>query len=392
MTLIFLTVMLDLMSYGIVLPLLPFYVQAQEGGAAAAGLLGSLYALMQFFSGPVLGALSDRYGRRPVLLGCMLGTAAAYLVLGTAGSLAAVFLAVMIDGITGGNLTTAYAYIADITAPEQRSRGMGMVGAAFGIGIMIGPALGGVLSRYGLALPAFAAAGVAMLNIGIAYLRLPESLPVERRSASLRASPLNSFAQLRALLGLAPIRFLLLGLFTLNLAFSGLQTNFPLYSQARFGWGSLQNGIFFAYVGLCAVFIQGALYGWVQPRIGERRLSTLGLALMALGLLGVAVANRAWNLYPLVGVVALGSGLSIPSLSGLASQRVEAGAQGRLMGGMQAMLSIAMISGPALAGVAFERLSVGAPYWLGGTLAALALAIVLPALRLEGQQALKEPR
>jgi MFS family permease len=383
MALIFLTVMLDLMSYGIVLPLLPFYVQAQQGGAAAAGLLGSLYALMQFFSGPVLGALSDRYGRRPVLLGCMLGTVLAYLVLGSAGSLAAVFLAVMIDGVTGGNLTTAYAYIADITTPEQRSRGMGMVGAAFGIGIMSGPALGGLLSRYGLALPALAAAGVAVLNISIAFFRLPESLPVERRSASLRASPLNSFTQLRALFALAPIRFLLLGLFTLNLAFSGLQTNFPLFSQARFGWDSFQNGIFFAYVGVCAVFIQGMLYGWVQPRVGERWLSLIGLGLMALGLAGMAAARRPGYLFPLVGMVALGSGLSIPSLSGLASRRVESGAQGRLMGGMQAMLSVAMISGPALAGLAFERLSVGAPYWLGSVLAALALLAVLPGLRAE---------
>jgi MFS family permease len=381
MGLIFLTVMLDLMSYGIVLPLLPFYVQAQQGGASAAGLLGSLYALMQFFSGPVLGALSDRYGRRPVLLGCILGTALAYLVLGTAGSLVAVFLAVMIDGVTGGNLTTAYAYIADITAPEQRSRGMGMVGAAFGIGIMSGPALGGLLSRYGLALPAFAAAGVALVNISIAFFRLPESLPAGKRSNALRASPLNSFAQLRALIKMAPVRFLLLSLFTLNLAFSGLQTNFPLFSQARFGWGSFQNGIFFAYVGLCAVLIQGVFYGWVQPRLGERSLSLLGMTLMALGLAGMAAALRAWALYPLVGMVALGSGLSIPSLSGLASQRVESGAQGRLMGGMQAMLSVAMISGPALAGLAFERLSVGAPYWLGSTLSAMALLVVLPGLR-----------
>jgi DHA1 family tetracycline resistance protein-like MFS transporter len=390
MALIFLTVMLDLMSYGIVLPLLPFYVQAQQGGAAAAGLLGSVYALTQFFSGPLLGTLSDRYGRRPVLVGCMMGTAAAYLILGTAGSLAFVFLAVMIDGATGGNLTTAYAYIADITSPQQRSRGMGLVGAAFGIGLMIGPALGGVLSRYGLAAPAFAAAGVAVLNITIAVLKLPESLPVERRSASLKASPLNAFAQLSALFGLAHIRSLLLGLFVLNLAFSGLQTNFPLFSQARFGWDSFQNGVFFAYVGLCAVFIQGLLYGWVQPRLGERRLSGLGLALMSLGLVGMAAARREWNLYPLVGIVALGSGLSIPSLSGLASRRVEAGAQGRLMGGMQAMLSVAMISGPALAGLAFERLSVGAPYWLGGLLAALALLIVLPVLRPGGAEALTE--
>lgn len=381
MKLIFLTVFLDLMSYGIVLPLLPFYVQSQQGGAAAAGLLGSLYALMQLFSGPVLGALSDRYGRRPVLLGCMLGTAAAYLVLGSAASLAAIYLAVMMDGITGGNLTTAYAYIADITTPQQRARGMGMVGAAFGLGLMSGPALGGLLSRSGLALPAYAAAGVALVNILIGLIFLPESLPPERRSRAAEGSPLNFVTQLRGLFVIARIRLLLAALFVLNLAFSGLQTNFPLFSQARFGWDSLQNGLFFAYVGVCAVLIQGVLYGWLQPRVGERRLALLGLGLMAASLAGMAAARQGWQLFPLVAGVALGSGMSIPSLSGLASQQVEAGSQGRLMGGMQALLSLTNIFGPTLAGLAFERVSSEAPYWLGGLLAAAALGIAAAAFR-----------
>ncbi len=181
--LIFITVFVDLLSYGIIIPLLPFYVQSQGGGAAVVGSLGSLYAVMQLFSGPALGALSDRDGRRPVLLGCLLGTSIAYLILGLAGSLQMIFLAIMLDGITGGNLTTAYAYIADSTSEKERSRGMGLVGAAFGLGIMVGPALGGLLSRYGLAVPAFVASGIALANVIFAWLFLPESLPPERRSA-----------------------------------------------------------------------------------------------------------------------------------------------------------------------------------------------------------------
>ena len=168
-----------MLGYGIMLPLLPFYVQAQSGGAAIAGALSSLYASAQLFAGPVLGALSDRYGRRPVLLVCLLGTSFGYLMLGLADSLPLIFLAVLIDGLTGGNLTTAYAYIADVTTTENRARGMGMVGAAFGLGLMAGPALGGLLSPYGLYVPAFTASAIALSNVIFGYFVLPESLPLE---------------------------------------------------------------------------------------------------------------------------------------------------------------------------------------------------------------------
>jgi DHA1 family tetracycline resistance protein-like MFS transporter len=378
---IFITVFVDLLSYGIIIPLLPFYVQSQDGGAAIVGSLGSLYAVMQLFSGPVLGALSDRHGRRPVLLGCLLGTSVAYLILGLAGSLSMIFLAIMLDGITGGNLTTAYAYIADSTSPKERSRGMGLVGAAFGLGVMVGPALGGLLSRYGLGVPAFVASVIALANVIFGWLALPESLPPERRTATISWRASNSFTQLASLFSMLPIRLLLATIFTLNLAFSGLQTNFPLYSQTRFGWNAAQNGIFFAYVGVCAVLVQGVLFRLFQPQLGEKRLATGGLALMAIGMAGMAAAQQAWLLYPLVGMVALGSGLSIPALTGLTSSRVEAGAQGRLMGGMQALLSLTMIIGPSLAGVTFEFIGTSAPYWLGSLLSAAALALAYTALR-----------
>lgn len=379
--LIFVTVFVDLLSYGIIIPLLPFYVQSQDGGAVVVGSLGSLYTLMQLFSGPVLGALSDRHGRRPVLLACLAGTSIAYLVLGLAGSLTMIFIAIMLDGITGGNLTTAYAYIADSTSPKERSRGMGLVGAAFGLGVMVGPALGGLLSRYGLQVPAFVASAIALANVVFCLLVLPESLPPERRTAMTSWRALNSFTQLSNLFTIAPIRLLLATIFTLNLAFSGLQTNFPLYSQARFGWNATQNGIFFAYVGVCAVLVQGVLFRLIQPRLGEKRLAIGGLALMALGLAGMAAARQAWLLYPLVGMVALGSGLSIPALTGLTSSRVEAGAQGRLMGGMQGLLSLTMIIGPAMAGLFFEFIGTSAPYWLGSLLSGAALALAWASLR-----------
>lgn len=378
---IFITIFVDLLGYGMMVPLLPFYVQNQQGGAAIAGSLGSLYALMQLLSGPVLGGLSDRYGRRPVLLISLLGTSFAYLLLGLADSLSGIYLAIMLDGITGGNLTTAYAYIADVTAPEERSRGMGLVGAAFGLGLMAGPVLGGLLSVYGLGVPAFTACAIALANVIFGFLILPESLPAERRNAGVSVNLFNSMTQLAGLFRLVPIRMLLLTIFTLNLAFSGLQTNFPLYSQRRFGWDATLNGIFFAYVGACAILVQGVIFRGLQPKFGEKRLSILGLGLMAAGLAGMAVAQQAWMLYPFVGLVALGSGISIPALTGLVSNQVSAGMQGRLMGGSQALLSLTTIIGPTLAGLSFEHIAIAAPYWLGSLLSAIALLLAYLSLR-----------
>ncbi len=378
---IFITIFVDLLGYGMMVPLLPFYVQKQQGGAAIAGSLGSLYALMQLISGPVLGGLSDRFGRRPVLLISLLGTSFAYLSLGMAGSLREIYLAIMLDGITGGNLTTAYAYIADVTAPEERSQGMGLVGVAFGLGLMAGPVLGGLLSVYGLGAPAFTASAIALANVIFGFLILPESLPPERRTSGVSLNLLNSVSQLTSLFRLVPIRMLLITIFTLNLAFSGLQTNFPLYSQARFGWDATINGIFFAYVGACAILVQGVIFRGLQPKFGEKRLSTLGLGLMAAGLAGMAAAQQAWMLYPFVGLVALGSGISIPSLTGLVSNQVSAGLQGRLMGGNQALLSLTTIIGPTLAGLSFEHIGIAAPYWLGSLLSGVALLLAYLSVR-----------
>lgn len=378
---IFITVFIDLMGYGMVIPLLPFFVQRQDAGATAAGALGSLYALMQLLAGPILGALSDRYGRRPVLLICLLGTATGYLILGFANSLSLIFIAIMIDGITGGNLSTAYAYIADVTTNENRARGMGLVGAAFGLGLMAGPAIGGLLSAYGLSVPAFFACTLTLSNVVFGFLVLPESLPPEKRMPIDSWRALNWLTQLIGIFRISTIRVLLLATFTLNLAFAGLQTNFPLFSQSRFGWDATRNGIFFAFVGVCAVLVQGILYGWLQPRIGEKRLAIIGLILMAISLAAVATAQNDWLMYPIVALGALGSGISIPSITGLISQRVSANAQGRLMGGTQVVLNLALIFGPIIAGLSFERIDVAAPYWLGSVLAIIALLFAWVGLR-----------
>lgn len=389
---VFVCVMVDMLGYGMIVPLLPFLVRERSESALLVGLLSSLYALMQLLVAPMLGALSDRVGRRPVLIGCVLGAAVAYGLLGTAaalGSLALIFVAVAFGGAAGASIPAAQAYIADSTGPGERAQGLGLVGAAFGLGLMLGPALGGLLSVYGLAAPAFAAAALALLNGLYALAALPESLPAEGRSRQpLR--PGGVARQVGAALALADLRPLLLAIFLLNLAFAGMQSNFPLYSSARFGWGPAANGAFFAFVGVCAVLTQGALLGPLQRRAGEVALVLGGLALMALGLAATALAPAGWALYPLVGLMAVGAGLAIPSITSLVSRRAGEGRQGAAMGGMQALLSLTLILGPALAGLLFDIAGPAVPYLAGGVLAGGAFTSAALGLRPELRAGLPE--
>ena len=369
---LFITVCVDMLGYGLVIPLLPFYAREHAAGAALVGLLGSLYAAMQFVGGPFLGGLSDRTGRRPVLILCLLGASFAYLLLGLAQTLSLLFAAVVLAGGASGTLATAQAYIADSTSVERRARGLGLIGAAFGLGLMAGPVLSGLLSLYSLGAPAFAASALALGNAAFGFLILPESLTPERRTPTpLRR--LNPLSQLRGVLGMGGIRTLLLVVFLLNLSFAGLLINFPLFSNARFGWDASTNAFFFAFVGVCAVLTQGVLIGSLQPRFGEERLLLGGLSLMALDLGLMAVVPFGPLLYPVVGMLAIGVGLAIPALTALISRRVSGREQGKVMGGLQAEISLTLIIGPVISGLAFERLGVAAPYWIGALLAALAL-------------------
>ncbi len=403
---IFITVFVDMLGYGILIPLLPFYARQFDASAALVGLLASLYAATQMFGGPFLGGLSDQIGRRPVLIACLLGASLAYLLLGLADSLFMVAFAVAVAGLMGGTPATAQAYIADKTAPEERARGLGAIGAAFGLGLMAGPALGGTLSLYSLAAPALAASALALSNAVFGLFALEESLPPEKRSrgmvtevADRESLPLGSrspldprtrqpgsigggfrispFAQIGRVLALPAVRRLLLVVFLLNLSFAGLLTNFPLFSEARFGWGPTTNAFFFAFVGVCAVVTQGALIGRLQPRFGEGNLLAAGLSMATVGFFLMAVVPAAWMLYIAVGGMAVGVGLAIPSLASLVSRRVSEDKQGRLMGGQQAILSSTLVLGPIVAGLSFDWIGVSAPYIIGSMLAGGALAAAL---------------
>jgi len=377
---IFAAIFVDVLGYGMILPLLPFYAQQFADGATWAGLLRALYAGLQFFTGPLLGALSDRIGRRPVLLLCLLATAGAYLVMGLATSLEWLIVAVTLDGLTGANLTIAQAYLTDRTAPKDRTRAFGLLGAAVGLGTMAGPAFGGLLSVYGLGVPAFVAAAIALGNVLFGLWALPESLPPEVRARTPTRTT-RPFAHLTETLRLARLRDLLFSVFALNLVFNGLQTVFPLYTQQRFGWNAFDNGLFFGFLGVCAVVVQGFVVGRLQPKLGEGRLTLLGLGLMATTVGGVALVGEAAWLYPVVAVAAIGSSLALPALTSLISHSGGANEQGKIMGGLQALQALSMIAGPALAGWAFDGLGVAHLPWLGSALVAIAWGLAACALR-----------
>ena len=398
MLFIFLTVFIDLLGAGIVLPLLPYYVKIVEQTdnswlidqrALIVGGLVASFSLMQFLFAPIFGALSDRYGRRPLLLFSMVGTSVAYLMFGLSDRLLpwgaeavllALFLSRIVAGATGASISTAQAYIADITTPEARAQGLGMIGAAFGLGFMFGPAIGGLLSTVSLELPAFVAAVLALGNFGLGFFMLRESLPIEQRSP-ISLERLNPFNRLRGVLTNTSIRMLVIGTLLLNFAFAGLQSNFAVYSDARFGFTAADNAYVFTFIGFMAVLTQGFLIRKLMPRFGEGRLALVGLVLMVVSFALTAIAPLAWMLFPIMGLLALGSGMATPSITSLISRRVSAQEQGATLGGTQALTSLTMVVGPLFAGYIFGAIGMSAPYIVGALLLVAATVIIASAVR-----------
>jgi predicted MFS family arabinose efflux permease len=282
---------------------------------------------------------------------------------------------VAFGGLMGGSFATAQAYIADGSTPSDRTRWLGFAGAAVGLGVAAGPLLGGFLGAGGLRLPAFAASGIALANalFGLFAIRDFRSGSPRADGQNLRINPIRGIIDVLRRPGLWPF---LCTLAALNLSFSGLPSTFPLFSQARFGWTPSANGLFFTFIGACAVLTQGFLVGRVAPKVGEARLASVG-AVMAAAMFPLAVvAPAGWMLYPTLGVLAIGTGLAIPSLMSLVAHAAPEAGVGRAMGGVQSMLSACMIAGPAMAGAAHQALGPPAPYWMGCGLAAAGFAII----------------
>lgn len=364
--LIFAIVVLDLMGAGILVPVIPYLVREYRTDAATVGWLSTSFSIAQFLASPVLGVLSDRFGRRPVLLFSIFGSAVGYVLFGIGGALWVLFVSRVLDGVTGGNISTAQSYIADVTPPEDRAKSFGLIGAAFGLGFVAGPALGGVLSHISLSAPAYGAAVMALMTFIAAYFVLPESLDEEhRRHTPLELRDVNPFRLVGVGFNRQGLRSLLIVVFLLNFAFSGLQSNFAVFTLVRFGLGPSENAMLFVFLGVLAAFFQGYLIRRLIPRFGERRLSLWGMILSMIAYMMTASSSAVWMLYASIAVMALGNSFATPSLTGLVSKQVTAREQGVFLGVTQSVAALTRVVGPVWAGLSFDWWGPGAPYWTG---------------------------
>jgi len=379
LTVIFLTVFIDLVGFGIVIPVLPLYAERFGASPLTIGCLLGVYSLMQCIFAPVLGRLSDRIGRRPVLLVSIIGTSLGFLLMGFAQTLWLLFLARIIDGITGGNISTAQAYIADVTPPEQRSRGMGLIGAAFGLGFIFGPAIGGLMSRISLAAPFVFAAALAAANAVAISVLLPESLPVERRRQAVRRAPFLEVFRTGKGRSLALV---MAAYFFSTVAFSLLTATYPLFTEWRFGFDATHNGYIFAAQGILGALVQGVLLGWLVKRSSDKSLAVAGAVMLAVSLFALPLTSTTAALLAATAGIAVGHGLMAAPLNGLASRGVDAASQGRVLGLMQSAASVARIVGPVLGGWLLNHDAVHlaaevgrTPYWAGGAVMVVAFAL-----------------
>lgn len=392
---IFITLFLDILGIGLIVPILPKLVEHFVSGSVAAashtyGLLAALYALMQFVFAPLLGSLSDRYGRRPVILGSLFGSGLDYLLLAFAPNLAWFFVGRIIAGITGANFSAATAYIADISPPEKRAANFGIIGAAFGLGFIVGPALGGWLGNVNLRAPFFAAAALTLLNWLYGLFVLPESLkPENRREFSWkRANPVGALLALQH----HPVVFGLTGTyFLMNLAHQVFPSTWVLYTGYRYHWTPGQTGLSLALVGLTAAIVQGGLTRAIIPRLGERRSATIGLTISAAGLIAYGLATEGWMAYVVIAVASL-SGISGPAVQGLISRSVGANEQGAVQGSLSSLASVAGVIGPPLAtGLFGFFISAAAPVKLPGAAFFFSSALTIAAMLLAVRSFRREP-
>jgi len=356
---ILITVFLDVLGIGLIIPVLPTLVGQFTSGpdeqAHWYGILAATYGVMQFFCTPMLGALSDRFGRRPVLLLSILGLGISLLVQAMATTLTTMLLIRIVSGGTASSFSVANAYMADVTPPEQRGKGFGMLGAAFGMGFIFGPMLGGLLGGHDVRLPFFVAAGMALLNWLYGYFVLPESLPPERRTAFSfkRANPFSALLNLSRLHGVGG----LLGVFALTMfAQFILQTTWVLYTQFRFGWGPAQNGLALFCVGLIGAVVQGGFQGRLLNHFGERKLALLGLASAAIAFACYGLATAGWVMY----VVMFGNFLAYataPAMQAIVSKAVGPSEQGLTQGTLNAINSLAIIFAPLFGTTLLARVS-----------------------------------
>ena len=376
LVIIFVTVFIDLLGFGLIIPLLPFYAESFGASAFAIGLLGTSFSLMQFLFSPVWGRWSDRIGRKPIILLGLFGSGASYVTLALANSLALLFAARIIGGIAGANIPAAQAYIADITTPENRARGMGLIGAAFGLGFIFGPALGGLLSRISPETPMWCAAALCFANFIAAWFLLPES-----RAASASTRTLGRLEAFRHAISKPALLIVLALYFIVTMAFAAFEATFALFTEARFGFTAASIGFLFTFIGTIIAVIQGVLIGKVVTRVGERRIIPVAIAGISLS---IGLLPFVWNVPTLLvalGLLAMGMGFNNPSLSSMVSKLSDEHDQGGTLGLASSLASLGRVVGPAWGGYLYDAYGMTTPYLSAAGLMFVAFLVSVLGLR-----------
>ena len=370
---IFSVVLLDVIGLAILMPVQAYIVRQYSDEALMVAMIPILYAGAQFFAAPLLGKLSDRFGRRPVLLVSILGSAFGYFLFGIGGALWVLFLSRLIDGFTAGNASTASAYVADVTPPQDRARNFGFIGMAYGLGFILGPTLGGLLSQISLNAPAYAAGILSLLSAVVGYFILPESLPLEKREKSaLRMSDLNPFGSVLEMLRRPAVGGLLLAQCLFFFVFNGNNTMLPVFLIDKFAVQPWQIALIFAVGGITMAVMQGGLVGPLVKRFGEKPLAVNSLLLQALAAVGMVSLPVFWMQYPMAVINSLGTGLVWPTFGALLANSVSYDEQGKVSGVGTALGSLMSVFGPLWAGAAYDRIAPVAPFWIGAVIFVLA--------------------
>jgi DHA1 family tetracycline resistance protein-like MFS transporter len=385
MIFILITLFIDILGLGIIIPILPELVKGFVGGdtstaARWVGAISAVYAVMQFVFAPILGALSDRFGRRPVILISLFGLGVDYLIMGFAPTLGWLFVGRSIAGIMGASFTTANAYIADVSTPENRAQNFGLVGVAFGMGFVFGPALGGLLGSIDLRLPFFASAALALVNWLYGFFVLPESLPKEKRSGfSLRKA--NPWSSIRNLRDYPLVAGLAVSFVFVMLAQRGLENSWILHASYRYGWDEQTNGLTFALVGVMAMIVQGGLIRPVIAWLGERRTIIAGLSISTVSFLSYGLADSGW-MVPIIIIIGSLGGVGGPAIQGLVAGSVGPSDQGKVQGALTSLMSLTAIFSPIIftAGLFSYFTSATAPFLLPGAPFLVGSALILLAL------------
>ncbi len=375
---IFFVVLLDLIGMSILTPVAAYVVRQYSTDALAVSLLTVIYAGAQFFAAPLLGKLSDRLGRRPVLLISILGSAAGYFLFGIGGALWVLFLSRLIDGFTGGNISTASAYLADVTPPEKRARNFGLLGIAFGLSFIFGPTLGGLLSQLSLSAPAYVAGLASLLSAIVGFFALPESLPKEKRdTTALQLSDLNPFPAMVEMLRRPGVGALLLVQAVFLFVFNGRNSIVTVFLIDKFAVQPAQLAALFATGGLVMAIVQGGLIGPLVKRLGEKPVASSGLLLQAIMSLGLYFAPAFWMMFPLNALTTGAAGLIWPTMGALIANSVPQDELGKVNGVNTALGSLMSVFGPLWAGAMYDTVLPSAPFWMGAVILIAGCAMLL---------------